>query len=251
MLPPDIIEKAAELALPQFLNWLATKSWNFSKEQWDKVYEIIRAKNDRKEYGFVPNREEVEALKKLAEKSAYTEFHELLPHHWGIDVVRTGLYIATLERQDRDNTERIKAINDQVFKNKKLLGLRLLEMTVVGVIDPVIDHLKTLKEKHQFAAEDLEATFESILATWKKITIFVKGDDTKDHVMTQIRQMLTLKEETFFVYASGKAKDAACFAIAELNNASALTGYVWFSRMNPETHPPSYYCGFYSSTFLL
>lgn len=251
MLPPEIIEKAAELALPQFLPWLTSKTWDFSKAQWDKVYEIIRAKNDRKEYGFVPNRDEVDTLKKLAERSSYTEFVGLLPHHWGADVVRTGLYIANLERQDRDNTERIKTIKDEVFKNKKMLGLRLQEMTTVGVINPVIDHLKTLKEKHHFSMEDLEAAFESLLANWTKITIFVKREHTKEQVIAQMAAMIERKEETFFVYASGKAKDAACFAIAELNVRGSFTGYVWFSRVDPETRPPSYYCGFYSSTFLL
>ena len=65
MVIEEIIQKAIELTLPEFLKWLVASGIlvKLSKPQLEKVYGIIRNKNNEGKYGFVPNKDEVYTLK--------------------------------------------------------------------------------------------------------------------------------------------------------------------------------------------
>jgi hypothetical protein len=168
-----------------------------------------------------------------------------------VDVVRTGIYVSILEH--KKETEKIKDVKDQVYKNKKLNGLRLIEMVEVGILRPVLDYLKNLKEKHNYSDEDISSEFESLLSNWKKITIFVKNEDKEEVIFNQAIKLIDNKEETFFIFAKGKAIETAQSVIVKLHNGKHLLekDYVWFAEINNETIPPTYYCGIHSSDFLI
>ena len=67
------------------------------------------------------------------------------------------------------------------------------------------------------------------------------------------KEMIDRKEETFFIFAKGHAIETACAVIVQLQKDKYLLekGYVWFAETDPDTIPPSYYCGVHSSTFLI
>jgi len=253
MVIEEIIQKASELSLPDFLKWLVGSGIlaKLGAEQIKKVYELIRKKHDEGKYGFVPNKDEVYTLKKLAAKSVYKDFREILKNHWGADVVRTGLYILNLEH--KKEVEKIKEVKQQVFDNKKILGLRLVEMVTEGVMRAVLDHLKNLKDKHNYSQEDILREFDELLQVWKKITIFVKNEDSIPYIVKQAKELIDKKEETFFIFARGKAIETACSSIIHLQKDKYLLdkGYVWFANMDSDTLPASYYCGVHSSAYLM
>jgi hypothetical protein len=249
----EILQKAIELSLPDFLKWLVASGViaKLTKDQLEKVYTVIRNKHNEGRYGFVPDKEEAYTLKKLSDKSVYKDFKQLLKGHWGVDVVRTGLYINILEHKGGE-AEKIKNIKNQIFKNKKISGLRLIEMVTEGVIRAVLDHLKNLN-KYNYSREDIQSEFESLLSEWKEITIFVKNEDSIEGILKQAKEKIDKKEETFFILAKGNAITTACSVIVQLQKDKYLIekGYVWFSETDPDTTPASYYCGIHSSTFLL
>lgn len=253
MVLEEIIEKAAELTLPNFLKWLVASGIlaKVGKSQLNKVNQIIRDKYNEGTYAFVPDKKEAETLKKIKDQAIYKEFKRLLPGHWGIDVVRTAIYINVLER--KGNVEKIKEIKDQVFKNKKLPGIRLVEMVVVGVINPVLDRLKELKDKHNYSQDDVANDFEDLLYTWEKITIFVKNENTSEEIIKLVKEKIDKKESTFFMLAKGNAINIACEAIVTLNKEKYLLekGYIWLAEQDPHTKPATYHCGFHSTTFLM
>ncbi|MBW2994101.1 hypothetical protein KY315_01620 [Candidatus Woesearchaeota archaeon] len=248
-----IIAKASELNVFELLQWLPTSGYlaKLTKDQLKKVYSIIRQKNNLGKFAFVPNAEEYYALTKLADKSVYRDFKKLLKGHWGVDVVRTGLYILSLER--KGEIDQINLVKQQVFANKQVSGLRLIGMVTEGVIKPALDYLKELKEKKNFSPEDLNKAFEDLLNEWEKITIFVKSDDFVETIFKKAKNMVDQKKQTFFIFAKGKAIAVACAAIVRLQKEEYLLekGYVWFAETDLDTTPPSYYCAAYSSLFLM
>lgn len=247
----EIIQKAAELNLPAFLTWLVASDVlrRLGKEHIRKVYELIKNKYNEGKYAFFPDTDEVGTLKKLADRSVYSDFKKILKNHWGVDVIRTGLYITTLE--SRGEIERIKEIKQQVFKNKKLPGLRLIAMVTEGIIRPVLEHLKDL-QKHKYLQDDIDNEFESLLSTWEKITIFVKNEDSAEMVIKNAKELIDKNEETFFIFAKGNSVNVACSALVQLQQDNYLLekGYVWFAKTDPDTIPQSYYCAIHSSMYL-
>ena len=253
MVYEQILLKYSELTLPQFLSWLTTSGIlaGIGKKCMGKVNELIRNRYNEGHYAFVPNKEEALTLKKVSEKNVYLEFKKLLKNHWGIDVVRTGLYLRILEQ--KGDVERIKEIKKQVFKNRKLAGLRLIEMVVEGVIEAGLDHLNKLKEKHNYSQEDLDNAFDDLLHTWEKITIFIRNENSVDEILSKTKELIDKKEETFFLFAKGKAIVTACSVLVQLQKEKYIIphGYIWFISPDNQTVPPSYYCVFHSSTFLI
>ena len=174
-----------------------------------------------------------------------------MPGHWGVDVVRTACYIMILEEKGDNN--RVKEIKDSVFRNRKVLGLRLVEMVQNGVFIAVLDRLTTLKDKHSYSREDLENDFENVLSDWKRITIFIQNIDSKEKIKNQAKQFIDSSESTFFILAKGNSITTAQNVLVELQNERYLIekGYIWFAKTANDTKPPTYYCGVYSSTYLM
>lgn len=253
MVLEEIIQKASELNLPDFLKYLVSANIlsKIGKEYAPKLYEIIRNKFNEKKYAFVPNKDEAETLKKLGEKSTYKRFKKLLPTHWGNDAIRTAEFIMILEQ--KKDIERIKEIKGQVFRNLKLPGLRLVEMVQTDVIRAALDYVEDLKSKYSYSQEDINREFENLLMRWERITIFVKSDDAIEKIKQKSIDFIERKEPTFFLFAKGSAIDNTCLVIAELIKEKYViqNGYIWFAQMIKETTPFTYYCGFYSSNFLL
>ena len=105
MVLDEILQKSAELPLPDFIKWLIASKLlsRLGDEVAKKVYSIIRKKHSEGTYAFFPNKEEAYTLKKLASKSWYREFKRILSGHWGVDVVRTACYIMILEEKGDNN----------------------------------------------------------------------------------------------------------------------------------------------------
>ncbi len=241
------------MPLPEFLKWLIASKYlsKIGDEGIKKVYSIIRKIHSEGKFAFFPNKEEAYTLKKLAARSWYREFKRILPGHWGVDVVRTACYIMILEEKGDNN--RVKEIKESVFRNRKILGLRLIEMVQNGVFVAVLDRLTTLKDEHKYSHEDLENDFENVLADWQRITIFVQNADSKEKIKTQAMQFIDASESTFFILAKGNAIATAQSVLVELQKEDYILekGYVWFAKTSNDTKPPTYYCGVYSSTYLL
>jgi len=253
MVLEQIIQKAVELSLPEFLKWLIASGvvGKLTIPQVKKLYEILRTKHNKALFGFFPDKEEVYTLKRLVNKSIYKDFLRVLPGHWGTDVIRTACYVLILE--EKKEKEKIEVIKTQVFKNKKLLGLRLVEMVQAGVIKAVLERLIMLKDKHNYENADLANEFENLLNDWRKITIFVQNEDSVEKIKDLSKKFIDKREETFFILAKGNATETAVSTIVELQKEKYLIekGYVWFARSDHDTHPPTYYCGVHSSDFLL
>ena len=110
-----------------------------------------------------------------------------------------------------------------------------------------------LKEKQKYCQEDLNNEFEDLIFKWKEITIFIKNEDNIEIIKSRTKEIIDKKTETFFIFAKGKAIETAWAVNVQLQKEKYILekGYVFFAKMNKETAPYSYYCGFHSSMFLL
>ena len=253
MVIEQIIQKAIELSLPDFLKWIIVSKIisKVGEKNISKVYDLIRNKYNEKKYAFFPNKEEAYTLKKLSNKSLYKDFRRVLQGHWGIDVVRTGIYILHLEHKKKP--EKIKDIKEQVFRNKKLIGLRLLAMIQAGILRPVLDYLINLKDKNNYCKDDLFSEFDNILNDWKRMSIFIQNEDSLSDIIKKTKELIDNKEETIFILAKGNAMENAFNLMVQLQKDKYLIekGYVWFANTDNETEPPTFHCSIHSSTYLM
>jgi hypothetical protein len=65
MVLEEIIQKAIELSLPDFLKWLVASGVlvKLGESQLKKVYELIRNKHNEGKYAFFPNKDEAYTLR--------------------------------------------------------------------------------------------------------------------------------------------------------------------------------------------
>lgn len=247
----EIAKKIVEMTLPDFLNWLAATGFlaNLSKDQLDKVYSLIRGKYNEGKYAFVPDKDEIYTLKKLGNRSLYKEFKRLLPGYWGVDVVRSALYVSLLEI--KGDIDRIQEIRAQVFKNRKTLGIRLVEMTTIGLLDVVVVRLDELQDKQSYSKEELQNEFDEILTKWNSISIFIKNTDSLRSLYSRAEKMIDDNEPTFFVLAKGDAIKKAQKVATHLVEKKDLLGrqYDWNEFSNVKTEPPSSYIIFSYNRF--
>ena len=106
---------------------------------------------------------------------------------------------------------------------------------------------------YNYSREYLENDFENVLSDWKRITIFIQNIDSKEKIKNQAKQFIDSSESTFFILAKGNSITTAQNVLVELQNERYLIekGYIWFAKTANDTKPPTYYCGVYSSTYLM
>jgi hypothetical protein len=214
---------------------ISKKIYDLSKKPYESIRKIIQEKASLKKYGFIPNKEEGDFLKRVPEKVYFNEFSSLIPKHEYSDLVRTGYLLANLNRKGGIiNRNRITDIKGSVCQRPNGAYLiKVINLVTTGAIVPVVDYLCELKRKG-YDESYLKNSFDEILIDWKKHAFFVKAEYEVSEIKEAIKSRIKNQQKLIMVFSYGSAKNNTTLAVAELLNTGQKEGYLYESKNSKE-----------------
>lgn len=230
---PPIPPELYKLTLDQLISVGVVGGYSGSVLVWIK--KRVKKKWEEKKYGFTPSPKLAKELEEISKQDQYLRLKEVIGDHWSLHLIKLGLQISNLNAEGKRDA--VTKINADVYRRYKKRGVRILTLGSTGVIKDVLEYLSSLKMRENLNQEDMGEEFDMILDNWLKITIFQKGQVTKERLKKEIQHHMGLGQKMFFVFAYGSACVSAMIAIAELNNEHKIRekGYMLFlSRMDTD-----------------
>lgn len=204
MVPPpvdQIITMIESFPLKEALAVLvANQIYDYSKEGYYKIKEIIIRKQNEGKYAFVPNKEEANILNRLSSNPEYKHLILLIPKYKYIDFIRTGLLIKELNsKESPSSSERLKDIKVQITRRpngQKLL--KIANLTNNPFFSIILQHIYNLKLKN-YSTEDLEEKFEEMVDDWVNSSLLLKGDQRAETIKEFCDQQIFREKRQFFI----------------------------------------------------
>ncbi len=201
-LPVDqLIAVIGSLPLKEALAVLVVNQiYDYSKEGFHKIKEIIIKKQNEGKYAFVPNKEEANILTRLSSNPEYKQIILLIPNYKYIDLIRSGLLIKELNsRENQHSSERLKEIKIQIRKRpngQKLL--KMVNLTNTPFFSIILQHMYNLKLKN-YSSEDLEEKFEEMVDDWANSSLLLKADQRAEIITEFCEKQISNEKRQFFI----------------------------------------------------
>jgi len=200
VIPPELIEQISSLGIKDLLALIA--SGKYGLKVIAHIRQKIREKLNERKYGFVPDANETQALYEINKKEVYKRLKVCLGGHWGLDLLRVGIYISKLN--DEGKRETIRKIKDHVYSKYGSRGIKIIDMGATSVIDSVASYLSDRKIRDNMNPLDLALEFDKLIEGWDKVTVFVKRDEKDNLIYKKILKCMD-NYPLFFVFAYGSA----------------------------------------------
>ncbi|MFZ3077212.1 MAG: hypothetical protein WA139_02040 [Candidatus Aenigmatarchaeota archaeon] len=175
-----------------------------------------------RKYGFTSSKKHAKELYDISNTSLFQEFKNCVASNEYITLVREGLRISALNNEGR--RPEIELIKGEVYRKYGSRGIKVLSIASTGEVKKVVEYLIDLKLRKNFNLIDLRNEFEKIVDNWEKITLFVKTDHDKDHIIKEIIWHIEQKQDLFFIFAYGSAIQHTIEIIAKLRNDGIYQG---------------------------
>lgn len=221
----QILEYIQNLSLKDALIYLVSQGiFDFSKAGYEKIKKIIVDKQNEGKYAFVPNKEEALFLLQSKDNPQYKQAELLVPKYRYLDIIRTGLLIASYNKSiasninvDKNRT-RITQIKNEIGRRPG--GGRLLKIVKFPTTEEfstIMAYLYNLKINN-YPPELLEDEFEELIDDWEKSSKFVKNIDNVEEVVIFCKRQAEQKNKRFFILGMyEKAISIVEEAMIELN----------------------------------
>lgn len=223
----SLIDKAKNFSLPDALRFLVNNGVTLEAlKKSQELINFIKSKQNEGGYGFIPNKKEVEILKRTKGKELYKEFCGLVSNKTYCDLIRTGYLISTLNRIDGDEArKRIEEIKYIIVSNPNgVINLRICSIVTTGAITAIVDYLKILKRKN-YVQSYIDDAFNQIVYEWVKYTIFPTREATQESIKTEIVSKGNQKLHLIMIFAMDSAIINTCLAVAEIRKDSLMNSY--------------------------
>ncbi len=231
-----IITAISRLDLKDTLKLLAGKKiLDLGKKGYESIRKLIQDKTAEKKFGFVPNKEENDILKKVAEREYYLEFGSILPNHHYSDLIRVGYLVAHLNKSGKE-VDRVRGDEIRGSIRKRPNGVNLIKivyLVTTGAIAPVVDYLSDLKKK-KYENDYILNAFDEIIIEWKKYAYFVKKEITEKIIVEIITHKMRNKQKLIMIFSYGSAKRNCTLAVAQLLKDQICEDYFYESKNNQE-----------------
>ncbi len=180
---------------------VANQIYDYSKEKYYKIKEIIIKKQNEGKYAFVPNKDEANMLNRLSSNPEYKHIVLLIPKYKYIDFIRTGLLIKELNsnKENPISSERVKDIKVQITRRpngQKLL--KIANLTATPFFSIILQHTFNLKLKN-YSAEDLEEKFEEMVDDWANSSLLLKAEQRVELVKEFCEKQISNERGQFFI----------------------------------------------------
>lgn len=221
------------------------KVFNLTQKGYESIRKLIQDKASEKKYGFVPNKDENNFLIRVAEKSYFREFGNLLPKHRYSDLIRVGYLLSHLNKVGGEiNRSRVNEIRELIFKrpNGSYL-IKIVNLVTTGAIVPVVDHLNDLKKKN-YDTDFITGVFDEIIREWEKYAYFVKAETKEKEIIPVILNKMQNKLRIIMIFSYGSAKIPATKAVAQILNGNKNEGYFYESNNSIEGEKEVHYSTF-------
>ena len=113
----SILRTIEGLGMKATLVYLLKEGINLVKDDaYQKIKELIKQKSEKKlekQFGFMPDKNEANSLKRFGNNEYFKEFNKLLPNHPHSDWIRVGYLISFLNKT-RGDMNRIKEIRERI-----------------------------------------------------------------------------------------------------------------------------------------
>lgn len=221
----EILEILKELPLKDALFYLVygLKLTDYAVEGGARIKQIIQDKFNRKQYAFVPDKEEANLLKSFRDQSEYRQVSMLVPFYRHIDIIRTGLLIDYYHRNDStENREKVERIKKQLIKRpngEKLLKIANLPTT--PFFKQLLQLLYNLKSEG-YTEVQLEEKFDELVERWDKITMLVKTTDSVDDAVHFCETQIFSGSPLFFICGMKSASNIVEASLVKLQEDDFL-----------------------------
>jgi len=196
-----IIAEIQTLSLKDALAYLIAKGiYDYSKNGYYKIKQIIINKQNEGKYAFFPNKEETQKLLEIGHISKYRALYAIVPNYRYIDLLRTGFLIDEYHKNDNEiNRQRVKAIKCQISNRpNSRYFLKLVNLPTTEFFNIIINYLQNMKYKG-YGDNFLEEKFEEIVNEWRKTSRFVENKDKSEDVYSFCYAQIKNKENPFFL----------------------------------------------------
>lgn len=214
-IPPDLASKTIPDLLKLIVSGKISIDFAVGVKQW------IKSEWDKKQYGFTPDTETADGLKKVTNSDAYKRMKECIgtstPY---LDVVRLGLLIEDLSY--KGGGKEASDLKNNVYKKYGMDGVTILNIGNVGVLVSVIEHMSNQKINNDYSQEYMLDYFMKIIKNWNQISIYHKQDRGTSELTRKINALMDIRYEIFFVFAIGSAGEQAIKTIAKLNTKKTI-----------------------------
>jgi len=217
---PDI-NKILGNAIILGLEKVGNKTLNTIKKVWLK---------STSRYGFTPLPEEATRMNEIAKNQTYLTFKRIVGKYKFTPYIKVGILLYELNH--KGNKERADSIRKDVYNSKDgNQAKKIIHIASTGVLLHVLEYLINIKDKYNLSQYAVKQEVDKILNLWKKVSIPVSNADTKEKIISNIENVMKLKENLIVIYACGKAADKAQLVVAELYKKQIFSGkYVPWSK---------------------
>lgn len=211
-LPPDFLT----WSLPDILSYVAA-----GKIALDVVDKRIRELWDKRDYGFSPDPNLASELQTISKGELYNRMKACIGNHRYLSLIKLGIRFEELSYEGNRHST-IDNIKNDVYKKYGPDGLYVLKMGSTGALVAVIKYLSDMKLSQNWGQTQTADKFDTILDTWKNITIFHQSELGEESLKKTVIAHMDAHWEIFFVFSIGTASGQAKRAIASLHNDQTI-----------------------------
>lgn len=214
-----IIEAIKDLPLKEALALLASKKiLNFIDEEYKKIKQIIRDKQNEYKYAFVPDKEEAQKLIQFSTDPNYKGIESLVPRYRYIDLLVTGLLIDFFHKRNKpEDIERVTRIKNQILRRPN--GSHLLKITHLSetpFFSVVSEYMYYLK-KNNYSEKQLEEALDEIVQRWDSSSKFFKTKDKEKDIIFFCNRQISESKPFFFILGMKTVADKIERAIRKVS----------------------------------